>query len=67
MLAVVGKILFSGVVYTQKHIAARVLTNSAASTSRSLRHNVPLNIRHDVLQGLTSSMLITDDFNSGSD
>ena len=67
MLAVIGKILFSGVVYTQKHIAARVTikspANDAIGASRSLRHNV----RHDVLQGLTSGMLITDDFNSGSD
>ena len=47
--------------------AAKVLDNSTASTNHRLRYNVPLNIRHDVLQGFISSMLITDGLTSGSD
>jgi hypothetical protein len=54
---------------TQKHIAARVLINSAAndaaSASRDLWHNVSINIRHNFLLYLTGEASFTNGNNPG--
>ncbi len=69
MLAVVCKTPVFRQINTQKHIAARVPikspANDAVVASRSLRHNVPLNVNHDVPRDFSGDAPFTDENNIG--
>ncbi len=70
MLVVVCKTPVFRQINTQKHIAARVPikspANDAVGASRSLRHNVPLNVNHDVPRDFSGEAPFANGNNPGS-